>query len=238
VENRTLDYLDRTHPLQGLHTRAALRMRARMFAALPLTPGMRVLEVGTTSDVELAESNYFCREARRRGHDVTVTSPEDCAAMADRYGLRWLPFGDLEAELERNGAFDLVVSSAVIEHVGPGDTPKREHLSLLRRASRRHVAITTPNRLHWLEFHTRVPLLHWLPKRTHRSCLRALGMHAWADPLHLDLLTVTQFRRLLREVFVADRIHVRAFWFLGLPSNFLAVVRRGGGAVDARRTGR
>lgn len=226
MDNRTLDYLDRTHPLQGLHTRAALRVRTRMFDVLPLEPGMRVLEIGTTSDVELAESNYFCREARRRGYDVTVTSPEDCTAMARQFGLQWISFPDLERALVRNGGFDLVISSAVIEHVGPGDAPKREHLSLLRRASRRYAAITTPNRGHWLEFHTRVPLLHWLPKTVHRSLLRALGMPAWADPSHLDLLTASQFRRLLGEAFPDDRIHMQAFWFLGMPSNLIAIIQR------------
>ena len=186
---------------------------------------MQVLEIGTTSDVDLADSNYFARQARRCGYDVTVTSPEDCRAMAKRFGLHWIAFPDLERALVQRGGFDLVISSAVVEHLGPGDAPKREHLALLRRASRRYAAITTPNRGHWLEFHTRVPLLHWLPKEVHRLLLRALGLRAWADPSHLDLLTATQFGRLLRQAFPTDRIHMTKLWFLGMPSHLMAIVR-------------
>ena len=37
--------------------------------------------------------------------------------------------------------------------------------------------ITTPNRFYPIEFHTKLPLIHWLPKRIHRFILSKLLNH-------------------------------------------------------------
>ena len=71
-----------------------------------------------------------------------------------------LPFAD--------GAFDVVFSNAVIEHVG-GATRQRAFVAR-RCAWRARVFVTTPNRWFPLEVHTRLPLVHWLPERAaHRA---------------------------------------------------------------------
>lgn len=67
-------------------------------------------------------------------------------------GLR-LPFPD--------GAFDLVYSNAVIEHVG-GEVEQRAFLDEQGRVATWWVT-TTPNRWFPVESHTRVLLRHWMP---------------------------------------------------------------------------
>ena len=71
-----------------------------------------------------------------------------------------LPFGD--------GAFDVVFSNAVIEHVGGEEEQRRFVAEALRVAPR--AFITTPNRWFPVEVHTRLPLVHWLPDAaSHRA---------------------------------------------------------------------
>lgn len=64
-----------------------------------------------------------------------------------------LPFDD--------GAFDVVFSNAVIEHVGGRERQACFAAEALRVA--RRAFITTPNRWFPVEVHTRLPLVHWFP---------------------------------------------------------------------------
>ncbi len=65
-----------------------------------------------------------------------------------------LPFAD--------ASFDVYFSNAVIEHVGAEDR-QRAFVGEAVRVSRR-VFLTTPNRWFPVELHTRLPLVHWLPR--------------------------------------------------------------------------
>ena len=85
-----------------------------------------------------------------------------------------LPFDD--------GAFDVVFSNAVIEHVG-GREEQRRFVSEALRVGRR-VFLTTPNRRFPVEVHTRLPLVHWLPDRLAHRAYRATGK-GWAEEIHL-----------------------------------------------------
>ena len=85
-----------------------------------------------------------------------------------------LPFGD--------GSFDVVFSNAVIEHVGNRDRQSRFVLEALRVG--RRVFVTTPNRCFPIEVHTRLPLVHWLPRRASSAIYTRVGKR-WADEIHL-----------------------------------------------------
>ena len=85
-----------------------------------------------------------------------------------------LPFED--------GAFDLVFSNAVVEHVG-GVEAQRRFVAEALRVSRR-VFITTPNRWFPIEVHTRAPLVHWLPDPAAHRAYDLLGK-PWAKENHL-----------------------------------------------------
>ncbi|MCU1451720.1 MAG: Methyltransferase type 11 [Acidimicrobiales bacterium] len=64
--------------------------------------------------------------------------------------------------------FDLVLSNAVIEHVGD-EIAQRNFVAEHARVGR-HLVITTPNRFFPVESHTRTAFLHWLPSwRAQRS---------------------------------------------------------------------
>jgi len=94
-----------------------------------------------------------------------------------------LPFGD--------GAFDIVFSNAVIEHVGGRDR-QRQLVSEAIRVGRR-VFITTPNRRFPIEVHTRLPLVHWLPDAVSHRVYDVIGREIGAE---VDLLTRRSFAQL------------------------------------------
>jgi SAM-dependent methyltransferase len=108
---------------------------------------------------------------QHEGHTFTERYP---AARYVRGDALSLPFGD--------GAFDVVFSNAVIEHVG-GDEAQRRFVEELRRVAPR-AFVTTPNRWFPIEVHTRLPLVHWLPERAaHRAY--DLVRKPWAKENHL-----------------------------------------------------
>jgi SAM-dependent methyltransferase len=85
-----------------------------------------------------------------------------------------LPFPD--------GAFDVVFSNAVVEHVGDEER-QRTFVSEALRVGRR-VFVTTPNRWFPVEVHTRLPLVHWLPERAAHRAYDLTG-RSWAKENHL-----------------------------------------------------
>jgi len=126
----------------ALSVKFSLRLRQKMLDAIPLRPGMEVLEVGTTPDMTFPDQNFFSKKALGLGCKVSVTSVEDCSNMARENGFQWIPWSEVTATGFRQ-TFDCVISAAVLEHVGE-TAGQLAHLRFLGRLSRHWVAITTP----------------------------------------------------------------------------------------------
>ena len=94
-----------------------------------------------------------------------------------------LPFDD--------GAFDVVHSNAVLEHVGRRERQETFVREALRVGKR--VFVTTPNRRFPVEVHTGLPLVHWLPEPLAGRVYDVTGM-PWARENHL--LGPTELRSL------------------------------------------
>ena len=59
---------------------------------------------------------------------------------------------------------DIVISNATIEHVGSFKNQVKMCKNIIN-LSKKYFIIITPNRLHPFEFHTKIPLIHWFPKK-------------------------------------------------------------------------
>lgn len=79
------------------------------------------------------------------------------------------PFKDKE--------FDICWCNAVLEHTGDRSRQKK-FLKEVRRVAESSF-VTTPNKYFTIEPHTRIPLLHFLPKRIFDAILNKAGMK-WA----------------------------------------------------------
>lgn len=180
----------------GLAIKVVTRMRERMFARfmIELAPTERdtALDVGATSDQEYSSSNYFERLYPYKDR-VTACGIDDATFLETLYpGMRFVPGSALALPFP-DQSFDLVHSSAVIEHVG-NSANQALMIAECLRVARRGVCITTPNRWFPIEFHTHLPLVHWLPKPMGRAVFRALGMGFFAREENLNLMTHGEMR--------------------------------------------
>jgi hypothetical protein len=215
---------------QGFAVRLANRQRLRLFADFMdfAQPGGRdkVLDLGVTADDSRDMNNYFELLYPHTAR-ITAAGLEAKSPLPKRFkGLRYvrirpgrLPF--------RDGAFDYVHSSAVIEHVG-SRAQQQAFLKEAWRVCRKGLFLTTPNRWAPVEFHTVTPLLHWLPAPAFRAYLRWRGMHLYADEANLNLLDAGDLSALAAGAGLENaRIHgVRLF---GWPSNLCLSARKAAG---------
>lgn len=104
---------------------------------------------------------------------ITALGLHEGTGFRSRYpAIRYVQ-GDACALPFEDGAFDIVFSNAVVEHVGD----RGRQRALVSEATRvgRKIFVTTPNRWFPVEVHTRLPLVHWLPDSLAHPAYRALG---------------------------------------------------------------
>jgi hypothetical protein len=228
-----IDYFNRRHPLHGLKVWAALRARRGMYERVlrisPPGPGTRILDVGTTPDLDIAYNNFFERWYPKPSQ-ITICSIEDCSNLERVFP--GLTFRRLESERLpfRDREFDLAVSFAVLEHVGSGER-QRTFLEECSRVAETAI-VYAPYRYFPIEMHTLTPFLHWLPTAWYRALWKMLGLGFWAAEEHLNLVSLRDVRGLLPK----DRpARVRLIWSFGWPSNVEIVM--GGQSAEPRRNG-
>jgi SAM-dependent methyltransferase len=113
---------------------------------------------------------------------ITALGLQDGVGFRSRYPHISYVQGDACALPFADGAFDIVFSNAVIEHVGDR-VRQRLFVSEALRVGRR-VFLATPNRRFPIEVHTRLPLVHWLPDGVAHSAYR-LARKSFAIDVHL-----------------------------------------------------
>src|SRR5215467_9787145 len=211
----------------SLPVRIAAHQRRKMFGRFMsdtgVAAGESILDVGVTSDRSYEASNYLEAWYPYK-HMVTAVGIDDASFLCGQYpGMRFVMADGLRLPF-RDQAFDVVHSSAVIEHVGSW-ARQCAFVSECCRVARRAVFITTPNRWFPVEFHTVLPLVHWLPKEIFRSLMRRTGREFFAEERNLNLMTAMA----LSGVASANRdfMHkVSSVALVGWPSNLLLNMHR------------
>jgi hypothetical protein len=208
------------------------RKRREIFARIFETGAVRldliasVLDVGSTKDRLNESSNFFARQLSETS-SVTLFSDQQIDTQRDiDFAVAGVLVGDASRIGPDTGTYDLVLSSATIEHVGTVDDQRRM-IACCIRAARRYVIITTPNRWHPLEFHTRLPLLHWLPRRWHRRLLKAIGFDFFAEENNLNLLDRHELRTMIDVNEQRERIkscQLETIRLFGLVSNLVFIL--------------
>ena len=207
--------------LGGFATKVSWYARQKMFDLLMALANPSadtiVLDVGVTSD-RREDSNFF-EKLYPHKDKITAVGMEDAAFLEEEYpGLKYVRSDGLSLPFP-DKSFDLVVSFAVIEHVG-SRTQQQAFVRELCRVGKT-CCITTPNRWYPIEFHTVVPLIHWFPPSWFRAVLKLLGKHFFAKEENLNLLSEKEVLKMLPADAEVYTRHVR---LLGLISNLLFYV--------------
>lgn len=172
----------------------------RFLREFNITPDLKILDVGFSEREYSATDNYLEKHYPYLGQ-VTAVGIDHAEEFKQRYPAvravtydgQTLPFSD--------GQFDIVWSNAVLEHVGDA-AAQVQFLKELCRVGQRGF-ITTPNKLFPFEIHTRIPLLHYLPKPYFDWILRKIGK-GWAAGDYMRLLSERELRQMLSRANITN----------------------------------
>ncbi len=204
----------------GLRSRFRSKRMRRFTAELEITAETRVLDVGGTPE--------YWRLLANPPRLVLLNTPR---AKDDLAGAEAWVAGDGCCLPFRDGAFDVVFSNSVIEHVGDA-ARQRQFASEIARVGRAYW-VQTPNRWFPVEQHLLTPFLHWLPEGWQRALARfnLWQLVARPSPDRRDFYVAHYLRdvRLLgaadmRALFPGARLLKERFW--GITKSLVAL-RRG-----------
>lgn len=184
---------------QSALAKLSLKVRAQqlklMMSAFQPKSNTSVLDVGFANDLDgsLPDTNFFEKFYPYK-NQITAAGVEDCSTIVAKYpGVKIVRIQPGQALPFRDGEFDLVTSWATLEHVGDYEA-QDFFLSELRRVGKQ-VFVTVPYRGCIYEPHAGTFFLHWLPLKQFRSFCRSTGREAWADPVNLNPLYVSDIKK-------------------------------------------
>ena len=179
-----------------------------------------VLDVGTTSDNSLESSNFLIKQFKSIKIKKSIS---DQKILDDN-------FFDMTFERSitenlndnfENLRSDLLVCSATIEHLGNFSNIKKG-IDNIVNLSDKYFIITTPNRYHPIEFHTKIPFIHFLPKEFHRKLLEFFGNEFFSKEENLNLLSKKDLINLMSN-YKNISYNINEIKLFGFVSNFIIV---------------
>ena len=155
------------------------------------------LDIGTTSDDKNASSNIIIKNLKNINKFKCIS---DQIVNSDFFYKKLKKsiteeFSDKELN---EFSSDLVLSSATIEHVG-STLNQEKMIKNIIKLTKKIFIITTPNKFYPIELHTKIPVIHWLPKSIYRRILKFLGLSFYADENNLNLLTINELKKMLDD---------------------------------------
>ena len=178
------------------------------------------LDVGTTEENELESSNYFVKNFYKIKIKNSISDQEIKNNNFNKFLRKSITSEFLETEIE-NYKSDLVISSATIEHVGSYEN-QIKMLENIIKLTNKYFFITTPNRFFPIDFHTKLPIIHMLPKKIHRKILSLINLKEYAEEENLNLLDENTINKLINTQQNATfKIRIFKVKLFGLTSNLL-----------------
>ena len=145
------------------------------------------LDIGTTDDDGFESSNYLIKNLRNIKIYRSISNQKINSKFFSKTLTKSITDNFSHEEIE-NYSSDLVISNATIEHVGDKNSQIKMTENIIK-LSKKIFVITTPNRFYPFDFHTKIPLIHWLPKKIHRKILKIIGLEYFSKIENLNLLS-------------------------------------------------
>ena len=181
-----------------------------------------ILDIGTAPSKEKHE-NVFVQNSQWK-ENVTVLSNVDCNVLKEKFpNIKVIIEDGINSSLFDN-SFDLVHSSATIEHVGS----EQNQINFLKeciRISKKSVVITTPNKNFFIDFHSKIPLIHLLPKSLHRKILKLMGDNFFSLEENLNLLSSKDFENFCKILNIT-KYKITFNYFMFMKSNIILIAEK------------
>jgi len=181
-----------------------------------------LLDVGTTPVFD--EYNNILLHSFKNRKNITSISNLDCSSLKKKFTKVKFIKGDARKMKFRNNSFDTVYSSATIEHVGSRSNQKK-FVKECYRVSRKDIFITTPNKFYPIEFHTKLPLLHFLPSKIYRKILLHLGHSFFSKEKNLNLLSAQDLKNICFFLKIKN-YNIIKHKFLFITSNLILHIKK------------
>ena len=117
---------------------------------------------------------------------------------------------------------DLVISSATIEHVG-NEKNRLRMINNIIKLSKKYFVVTTPNRFYPIDFHTKLPLIHWLPKSMYRILLKTIGLKFFSKEENLNLFSKGDLRKIMSNFNELVDYKIENINLFNFASNFIVI---------------
>ena len=182
-----------------------------------------LLDIGTTEDSTAKSSNIFCKMLNKIPIHKSISN-QIITNKRFKISLKKSITSKFSNKNIKDLKCDLVISSATIEHVGNFKNQVFKVKNMIS-LSNKYVVITTPNRFYPIELHTKLPLIHWLPKKLFRKILIFLNMNYFADEKNLNLLSKNELKKILNTFSKKIDYKIYNINFLGFVSNFLVICK-------------
>ncbi len=182
-----------------------------------------ILDIGTTNSED--NSQNVILQKTRDNDKVYCLSNQDITNLKNIFpNIKEFIIADGKSSELKKNFVDIVFSSATIEHVGSFEN-QLLFLKEAIRIAKKTVFITTPNRFYPIDFHTKIPVIHWLPKNIHRLILKTLGLHFYANEENLNLLDKKNIIKLIQKLKIKKYKIIR-HKFLFMTSNYIIIINK------------
>ena len=183
---------------------------------------LSMLDIGTVDDDSLESSNFFLKNFKNISVKKSISN-QTINNQNFNMCLNKSITSDFSSEEVKNFKSDLVVSSATIEHVGNYSNQKKMLNNIISFADK-FFFITTPNRFFPIDFHTKIPFIHMLPKKIHRLILSIIGLREYAKEENLNLMSKKNIKHLINDLKKNDfNISTFEIKLFGITSNLIVL---------------
>ena len=179
-----------------------------------------VLDVGSTSDLSNESSNFLIKNLKNFKNYKSISDQKPQLPLFSKSLKKLITENLTDKELDEYRS-DLVISNATIEHVGNFVNQVKMCENIIK-LSKKYFIIITPNRFHPIEFHSKLPLLHWLPKNLYRKILFLLGMKFLSKEENLNLLSQSDLVKIMKNLNQSN-YEIKNINFLFFKSNLILI---------------
>ena len=180
-----------------------------------------LIDIGTTVDTN--NSHNIILQKTQKNKNISCLSNQDIDSLKKKFPhIKDFYIGDGKKTDFDDNTYDIVYSSATLEHVGSFQN-QINFINECTRISKNQIFITTPNRSCFIDFHTKLPFLHWLPKKIHRKILKLIGYKFYCLEENLNLLDKKSLIKIMKILNITN-FKILENKFLIFKSNLIIII--------------